>query len=429
MRIESTQIGWQTSTTLRNASVGDYAYEKQKLSLGDAGGNEFVITLRECAPPSGDSSAEEIDAVVTSSIESFRKRGFINYYGLQRFGTFSTRTDTVGLYMLKGDFKAACDAILHYEAEDLLGETEGMGRDRSAQDIHSRADAIKLFESSGNASDVLRKIPRKFSSESNIIQHLSRENNGNDFYGALQMIPRNTRLMYVHAYQSLVWNYAASHRWKLYGDRVVEGDLVMVGEHVNAEVDEVDADGEVVIHPTAEDSAATHEDMFLQAHPLTAEEVASGEYTIFDIVLPLPGYDVAYPKNEMTEFYKSFMASEQGGGLDPFDMRRKWKDISLSGSYRKLLGTPGGDCTAVVKSYVQEDQQFVQTDMDILKGEKMNGKNGFAPEGGHTSEGEHTKTAVILKFQLGSSQYATMALRELMKGGATAYKYDFNGGK
>ena len=40
------------------------------------------------------------------------------------------------------------------------------------------------------------------------------------------------------------------------------------------------------------------------------------------------------------------------------------------------------------------------------------------------------KIAVVLKLQLGASQYATMALRELMKaGGLRVYKADFSGGR
>jgi tRNA pseudouridine13 synthase len=419
-----------TNRTLRNSAIGDYKYEIGKLSLGDSSGNEFVITLRECALSTGPSSAEEIGEAVKALMESVQKNGFINYYGLQRFGTFSTRTDTVGLFMLKGDFKAACDAILHYEAADLAENQDSSDQnDYAKRDSQGRADAIHIFQITGNASAALNKLPRKFSAEVNVIQHLGRPGNGNDFYGALQMIPRNARLMYVHAYQSLVWNYATSQRWKLFGDKVVEGDLVMIDERNEPEHDEVDADGEVVIHPSADDSATTQEDMFPQARPLTAEDAASGDYSIFDVVLPLPGYDVVYPKNEMTDFYKLFMASEQGGGLDPFDMRRKWKDVSLSGSYRKILGKAGGDCSAEAKTYVRDDEQFVQTDLDILKGSgKDSGKNedSVAEE---TGEGRETKTAVVLKFQLGSSQYATMALRELMKGGAVAYKHDFGGGK
>jgi tRNA pseudouridine13 synthase len=43
---------------------------------------------------------------------------------------------------------------------------------------------------------------------------------------------------------------------------------------------------------------------------------------------------------------------------------------------------------------------------------------------------EEDKIAVVITLQLASSQYATMALRELMKaGGVKAYKPQFMGGR
>ena len=46
-----------------------------------------------------------------------------------------------------------------------------------------------------------------------------------------------------------------------------------------------------------------------------------------------------------------------------------------------------------------------------------------------TTQQQEQKLAVVIKMQLGSSQYATMALRELTKGGAVAFRPDFQGGR
>ena len=449
------------NSSLRNATLGDFEYRKHGLALGDLKGNEFVVTLRECEIPDiytdqipEDTIVATAKEVASQSLKNLRERGYFNYYGLQRFGTFSSRTDTIGLKMLQGDFKAACEGVLHYSPHVLaaaLGKPEDPSVLISTED-KARAEAIHMFETTGKINDAVAKLPRKFSAEACLIRHLGRAKA--DYVGALHTIPRNLRLMYVHAYQSLVWNFAAGERWRLYGDKVVEGDLVIINEHKDKEEHTdngnnkndqpaVDADGEVIITPQADDVAYGADDMFLRARALTSSEAASGKYSIFDIVLPLPGFDILYPNNKMTDFYKSFMAAAPGGALDPFNMRRKWKDLSLSGSYRKLLSRMGADYSYDAKLYSVDDEQFVQTDLESLRNQHHDsGENkeaeslsgdGNAPPAttedapAANQDSGNRKLAVILKFQLGSSQYATMALRELMKGKAQVYVPDFGG--
>ncbi|KAL4898842.1 hypothetical protein BDW74DRAFT_126398 [Aspergillus multicolor] len=437
--------------TLRNAVVGDFEYQPHGLELGDLFGNEFVVTLRECEIPGinlQDRAAAVTKAkeLVSSSLKNTYQRGYFNYYGLQRFGSFTTRTDTVGVKILQDDFKGACDSILDYsphilaaaQADEKLAEGETPTVTNISSEDKARALAIHIFQTTGRVTDALEKMPRKFSAESNIIRHIGRSKN--DYLGALQTIPRNLRLMYVHAYQSLVWNLAVGERWRLYGDRVVEGDLVLIHEHRDKdgssssatpaaapETATVDADGEIIIAPQAHDSAFSAEDTFTRARALTAEEANSGAFSIFDIVLPLPGFDVLYPPNKMTDFYKEFMGSPRGGGLDPFNMRRKWKDASLSGSYRKVLSRMGADYSVDVRLYERDDEQFVRTDLENLTSKTRDGGDVAMQEASGEAEGD--KVAVVLKFQLGSSQYATMALRELMRGRVKAYKPDFGGGR
>lgn len=238
-------------------------------------------------------------------------------------------------------------------------------------------------------------------------------------------------MMYVHAYQSLVWNTVAAKRWEMFGQQVVEGDLVIVGEKDDGQElgrDEVDEDGEAIFHPAADDSAPSAEDAHTRARHLSKAEAESGRYDIFDIVLPLPGFDVLYPANAIGKEIEKFMASEAGGGIDPHKMRRSWRDISLSGAYRKLMARPGKGVHFEIKSYVEDEDQMVQTDLERLRKEAGT-STGDAEVGAKSNGAGHTdkakKIAVLLKLQLGSSQYATMALRELTKGGATNYKPDF----
>ncbi|MCJ1252058.1 hypothetical protein MMC30_009296 [Trapelia coarctata] len=495
----------QVGRTLRNAKIGNYKYEPRSLELGELMGNEFVITLRDCQFQSGAESEDmnmsehALKAIedVKNAAKHVSEKGFLNYFGLQRFGTFATRTDTIGKKMLQGDFKGAVEAILQYHPSALEAAQDESSRDETiSTDDKNRAAAIHSFQTTRQGRLALDILPRKFSAEAAVMRHLGVAARANDYQGALQSIPKNLRLMYVHAYQSLIWNLAASHRWQQSGEKLLPGDLVLVNEHKEmtsaaTETEQVDADGEVIVHPAANDSAALEEDRFIRARHLTAEDVASGQYSVHDIVLPTPGFDILYPDNIIKDFYEKTMASELGGELNPHDMRRQWKDISLSGSYRKLLAKPMGGITVKPRLYThsEQEEQFVQTDVDMmyehrdqqnkghsnrgdakandksvpeskvdaapsgpqeapLSGESVLTNKEQAPEAAENEEHadrEHgtspsteqdqkkpaprQKLAFIVKMQLGSSQYATMALRELMKLGVRTYKPDFGGGR
>ena len=486
--------------TLRNAYIGNYEYRPYPLQLGELTGNEFVITLRDCdfhypMPMESKIILEGAKAIVGEAIRNLSQNGFINYYGLQRFGTFSIGTEIVGLMMLQGDFRGAVDAILDYSPTSLAAAQNPVSgnTDRVSTDDRARAYALHLYRTTKRSGQALHEMPRKFSAETSIIRHLTaKTDHCEDYLGALQTISRNLCLMYVHAYQSLVWNLAASERWKRFGSSVIEGDLVLVSDHTdNSEsvikAEDIDVDGEVIVHPSTDDRATNPDDIFERARALTKEEAESGKYNIFDIVLPTPGYDIIYPPNTIGTFYEEFMASDRGGRLNPHDMRRQWKIISLSGSYRKLLARPGKDFSFELKMYKNEDEQFVETDIDRLGLGSKSQKNGHtrrqyenhahhntaAQSTGHddvhaqddssemkqdndeapnppptetlSQESEDMepggvsliggpyrdyKIAIILKLQLGSSQYATIALRELMKaGGLRTWKADFSGGR
>lgn len=371
-----------------------------------------------------DGGSGELREVVQRAVESVALGGFVNYFGLQRFGSFTAGTWEVGVRLLKGEWRGAVEKILDYRASGV-----GVGWEDQA-----RAEACELFLKQRDYKAAAEKIPRKFAAESTILRIFDErgkkgdgKGGGLDYLGALQAVPRNLRTMYSHAYQSYVWNHVASARVRM-GMKVMEGDLVLV-ESARKEVeeeDEVDQDGEVVVN-AREDTPSREQEEFQCARPLSREEAESGEYTMRDVVLPTPGWDVVYPLNGLLEVYKSVMAQH---GLDPLDMRRSVKEHSLPGSYRKVIATfLDGGCGFEIKKY-RGLEQVVKTDMEILEeaGEvKKEEAGGVKEEAEDKMEIEaEEKTAVVLRLKLGTSTYATMALRELMREGIKAYKPEFS---
>lgn len=363
----------ELNKTLRHrCRVGDFKYEKYPLRLGDLEGNFFTITLRDCH--FGDDNnmddatkVQSAEKVVGDAIKHLQTRGFLNYFGLQRFGTFAIGTHEIGKLILKGNFKGAVDSLLAFSEDALAAAQAGQDSSTIGRDDMARALAIHKFRETGRNSGGRDSLPPRFSAERAIMQHMSSERKRNDYAGAILSISRHLRTMYVHGYQSFIWNIVASRRWERYGDKVIEGDLVLVESKAQEQKDEVDENGEIVIHASGGDAALTSDEVFQRARCLSAEEVDSGAFTIFDIVLPMPGYDIEYPNNEIGDFYKEFMASEQGGGLDPADMRRKIKDFSLSGSYRHLIGRVKEGLSFEVRTYHDETEQLVETDLEIIE--------------------------------------------------------------
>jgi len=68
--------------------VGSFEWVKEPLRLGQLSGNRFSVALRFIPK---EISAEEI----AGNVERLKANGFINYFGMQRFGTYNVRTHEI----------------------------------------------------------------------------------------------------------------------------------------------------------------------------------------------------------------------------------------------------------------------------------------------------------------------------------------------
>lgn len=354
---------------LRGITLGGFKYEDNPLRLGELQGNEFLITIRDVS--------EKNQEHINQSLTSLRENGFINYYGMQRFGTFSISTHTIGAYVLRSDWQNAVELIL--SPQELV----------VPESIESR----KVWSETKDAAKALTLMPRKCVAEYSILGVLAKT--PNSYLNAMMQVPRNLRMMYGHAYQSYIWNTVASERIKRFGMKPMVGDLVLIAPDNEASEETLEKE------KIEED---VKQETFIRARPITQEEIDSGSKTIYDVVIPTPGFDILYPDNELKQVYIDTMKKDD---LDPDNMRRNLREFSLAGSYRHLVSKP-----AVVewwiRNYETPDEQMVKTDLELLK-------EGLSEDNRVQTEGTGSKTGVILKLQLASSQYATMALREVMK--------------
>ncbi|KAK9727684.1 multisubstrate pseudouridine synthase 7 [Basidiobolus ranarum] len=350
---------------LRGMQLGNFGYCKEKLDLGDLKGNHFSIVLRDVVV--------ESEEIIDKAVTTIKDQGFINYFGMQRFGSSGAPTHTIGKALLLGQWEQAVNLIL-------------MPREGEKGDI---AEARKEWAQNQDAKKALEIFPRKCVAETHVLSTFAKSGQNRDFLGAIKMIPRNLRMMYVHAYQSYVWNHMVSQRIQRFGcDKPVVGDLVVVNDSELKEIEEIDADENM------EDEVSRT----VSVKVLSADDLS--QYTIYDVVLPMPGFDVQYPEHEIGIKYHELMTQD---GLDPKDMRRNVKEFSLPGSYRKFMSKPE-NVTWKTMRYTDPEATLSQSDLDVLAG---------VPE--PTGEPDGERLALRVSFSLNSSQYATMALREILK--------------
>jgi len=152
-------------------------YGDDPISLGHLVANKFKIKLYV---------SDEERQIIKKRIPEVQK-GFINYFGQQRFS--SGGTAKIGKEILRSDFENAVKIILSE---------------------HSRQDEFDKFvlDNWKDWPAILKECPRFFGIESKVLNYLVK--NPTDYAGSIRKIAKPLRRLYIHAFQSLIWNRAVS---------------------------------------------------------------------------------------------------------------------------------------------------------------------------------------------------------------------------
>ena len=119
------------------------------------------------------------------------------------------------------------------------------------------------------------------------------------------------RLTYIHAYQSLIWNKIVSRRVKTYGLVPIIGDLVYAPGSSDQEIDpEIDPDCTPQCEPESETGDNQPRAQRNQRKVIVIDAENINNFTIYDVLLPLPGYDIIYPANEVAQWYAELLEAD-----------------------------------------------------------------------------------------------------------------------
>ena len=275
-----------------------------------------------------------------------------------------------------------------------------------------------------------------------------------EYQRAFGCIPKNMRMMFIHAVQSLIWNKAVSYRLSQMGPTSPDGrrsnstqqHTVLVGDLVpnttTTTTSKQGGDGDQEKGETATPSSSSSSSSSnSKVHIVTQDDIDAKTYTMEDVVIPVVGTKTIFPTNALGGILHQYL-TEFGLSVENFKTCQD-REIRANGDYRQAIVRPH-DFTYTIQEYYHPLQPLLPTDLMKLNQEDIvieqppassSNKEGHEAEDNEQLKTEDTASvdkvppeqrpvasitkkpliAMVVGFTLQTSSYATIALRELMK--------------
>jgi len=285
------------------------------VGLGDLRGNSFRITIRDLSCP--DPAARL--ATITREIE--KQRGVPNYFGVQRFGDRRPVTHKVGEALVRGKIE---EAAFIYLALPFPGELE-----------RTRAAREKLWVNR-DIPAALKEFPEYLHYELAMLNFLV-EHPG-DYAHSFDVLSVNLKRLFVHAYQSYLFNRILSRRLfeAMPLQKAVECDVVCFAKEGLPNMDRVQkvtSENQEAIDRLAERGRAF-------------------------LTLPLIGFETAIAEGAQGEIERSILKEE---GISPEDFKVEGNlDLGSRGTRRAAL--------CPVKPQIRVEENLAELQFVLPKG-------------------------------------------------------------
>jgi tRNA pseudouridine13 synthase len=206
------------SDKIYNTKFLNVIRSQKKLRMGQLIGNKFKIRIKDVE------DLEKSSKIASNVLKLLEEKGVPNYYGWQRFGKPRTNTHLVGKALVLNDLKEAVRIYVGYPQED---ENKEVFKAREEYEKNNLKKSLDLF-------------PKQMRFERSMLIELLKEKKKKDKKGlelddesykkAIFSLPKPIQRIFVHAYQSFLFNRVVSERIKLGIDEIVDKDIFIDNE-------------------------------------------------------------------------------------------------------------------------------------------------------------------------------------------------------
>ncbi|MBR6023733.1 MAG: tRNA pseudouridine(13) synthase TruD [Methanobrevibacter sp.] len=186
---------------------------RKKLRMGQLKGNKFKILIRDL------DDIEKSADIANEVLKQLEVTGVPNYYGWQRFGKPRTNTHLVGEALIHNDLKEAVRRYVGNPSEEESLENQ------QARQAYDDGDLEKSLELMGKGMRYEKMMVRQLIKDSK-----KGELDDKAYMNALHALPKPLQRMFVHAYQSYLFNDVVSRRVDMGINKFVEGDIIIDNE-------------------------------------------------------------------------------------------------------------------------------------------------------------------------------------------------------
>lgn len=190
---------------------------RKKLRMGQLNGNKFKINIHNIEFNDNIKTLEDAAENASDVLRQLEKIGVPNYFGWQRFGKPRTTTHLVGEALIENNLKKAVDLYIGNPSDEESPDTK---KARETYDEGNMEEALELMHGGMRYEKMmLRSLISDYKKHGEL--------NDKSYKNAILTLPKPLQRMFVHAYQSYLFNDVVSRRVAMGINKYIEGDIII----------------------------------------------------------------------------------------------------------------------------------------------------------------------------------------------------------